>query len=87
MRGDAVIVTGVVTGDAPQHTDLIAVKKKTQLPVYLGSGVTAANLEQSIADADGFIVGSEFKRGGHWAETVDARRVVRFMAVHRKLKA
>ncbi len=87
MRGDAVIVTGVVTGDAPQYADLIAVKEKTRLPVYLGSGVTAANVEQFFADADGFIIGSEFKRGGHWAETVDAKRVERFMAAHRRLKA
>lgn len=86
MRGDAVIVTGAVTGDAPQETDLLAVKNKTRLPVYLGSGVTAANLETFFMDADGFIVGSEFKRGGRWAEPVDAKRVERFMAAHRKLK-
>lgn len=87
MRGEAVIVTGMVTGDAPQQSDLLAVKKKTSLPVYLGSGVTAANLETFFTDADGFIVGSEFKRGGHWSEPVDARRVDRFMAAHRKLKS
>ena len=86
MRGDAVIVTGAVTGDAPKPADLLAVKKKTRLPVYLGSGVTAANLEQFFPAADGFIVGSEFKRGGHWAEAVDPKRVARFMAAHRKLK-
>ena len=28
MRGDAVIVTGAVTGDAPQETDLLAVTKR-----------------------------------------------------------
>ncbi|HTL71788.1 MAG TPA: BtpA/SgcQ family protein [bacterium] len=86
MRGDAVIVTGLVTGDAPQAADVIAVKQKTRLPVYLGSGVTAANLEQFFPAADGFIVGSEFKRGGHWANGVDAKRVERFMAAYRKLK-
>jgi len=79
-------VTGLVTGDAPQAADVIAVKQKTRLPVYLGSGVTAANLEQFFPAADGFIVGSEFKRGGHWANGVDAKRVERFMAAYRKLK-
>lgn len=86
MRGDAVIVTGLITGDAPQAADVLAVKKKTHLPVILGSGVTAANLEQFFPAADGFIVGSEFKKGGHWANTVDAKRVERFMAAHRRLK-
>lgn len=85
MRGDAVIVTGAVTGDAPQGADVLAVKAKTRLPVYLGSGVTAANLKSFYAAADGFIVGSEFKQNGHWAGAVDARRAEKFMAAHRKL--
>lgn len=85
MRGDAVIVTGAVTGDAPQTTDVRAVKKKTHLPVFLGSGVTTANLNSFSAAADGFIVGSEFKQGGHWAGAVDAKRVEKFMAAHAKL--
>ena len=84
MRGDAVIVTGSVTGDAPRRKDLLAVKRKTRLPVYLGSGVTAANLKSFFA-ADGFIVGSEFKQDGHWSRAVDAKRVERFMAAHRRL--
>ena len=85
MRGDAVIVTGAVTGDAPKPADVLAVKKKTRLPVYLGSGVTAANLKTYFAAADGFIVGSEFKHGGHWSRAVDAARVERFMAAHARL--
>ena len=85
MRGDAVIVTGAVTGDAPQRADVLAVKKKTHLPVYLGSGVTAANLKQFYAAADGFIVGSEFKQGGHWSRAVDPERVAKFLATHAKL--
>jgi membrane complex biogenesis BtpA family protein len=66
MRGDAVIVTGTVTGAAPQRTDVLAVKRQTRLPVYLGSGVTAKNLKNFFGAADGFIVGSEFKQDGHW---------------------
>ena len=85
MRGDAVIVTGTVTGDAPQRADVLAVKRQTQLPVYLGSGVTAANLKQFYAAADGFIVGSEFKQGGHWSGAVDPLRVERFLAAYAKL--
>ena len=85
MRGDAVIVTGTVTGDAPQRADVLAVKKKTRLPVYLGSGVTAKNLKSFFGAADGFIVGSEFKTGGHWSRAVEAKRVEQFMASHAKL--
>ena len=81
MRGDAVIVTGAVTGDAPRPDEVREVKQATRLPVYLGSGVTAANVREFRAMADGFIVGSEFKVGGHWSGAVDAKRVRRFMAV------
>jgi membrane complex biogenesis BtpA family protein len=79
MRGDAVIVTGTVTGDAPKAEDVAEVKRSTRLPVLLGSGVTAANIGSFRAQADGFIVGSEFKRGGHWTGPVDPKRVERFM--------
>jgi predicted TIM-barrel enzyme len=85
MRGDAVIVTGTVTGAAPQRTDVLAVKRQTRLPVYLGSGVTAKNLKLFFNAADGFIVGSEFKQDGHWLRAVDAKRVAQFMAAHARL--
>ena len=87
MRGDAVIVTGAVTGDAPQPADVGEVKHATRLPVYLGSGVTAANVGEFFAEADGFIVGSEFKTGGHWSGAVDAKRVRRFMTAVAKQAA
>ena len=85
LRGDAVIVTGTATGRAPTRSDALAVKRATKLPVYLGSGVTAANLKTFFAAADGFIIGSEFKAGGHWARAVDAQRVEKFMTVHARL--
>ena len=65
--------------------DLLEVKRKTQLPVYLGSGVTTANLKQFFAAADGFIIGSEFKAGGHWSKAVDPGRVAGFMKAHDRL--
>ncbi len=80
MRGDAVIVTGAVTGDAPRPDDVREVKGATRLPVLLGSGVTAANVAGFMTEADGFIVGSEFKAAGNWSGAVDPRRVRRFMA-------
>jgi membrane complex biogenesis BtpA family protein len=85
MRGDAVIVTGSVTGDAPRRAELDEVKQKTRLPVYLGSGITRENLADFFAVADGFIVGSHFKADGHWARAIDAGRVEKFMKVHRTL--
>lgn len=84
---DGVIVTGAATGRAADPDDLRALHPGAALPVWVGSGVTAANLDQYWALADGFIVGSEFKRGGSWANAVDEARVRRFMAVVNRLRA
>ncbi|HUJ70652.1 MAG TPA: BtpA/SgcQ family protein [Verrucomicrobiae bacterium] len=85
MRGDAVIITGSVTGDPPALADVRAAREHCRLPIYLGSGVTAQNLAKYHALADGFIVGSHFKVDGVWSKTVDANRVGRFMRVHARL--
>lgn len=57
------------------------VREAVSLPVVIGSGVTVDNLHESRAmlHANGCIVGSHFKHGGHWQNNVDFERVKRFM--------
>jgi membrane complex biogenesis BtpA family protein len=86
MRGDAVIVTGSVTGRPPQLADVKEVKEHSDLPVILGSGIDAENIADFYESADGFIVGSYFKRDGHWESMVDPARVKRFMESVNKLR-
>ena len=85
MRGDAVIVTGSFTGDAASIHELEDVKKAVTLPVLLGSGVRAENLGDFYPLADGFIVGSDFKKDGNWEKEPDAARIRSFMKRHRQL--
>ena len=85
MRGDAVIITGTVTGDPPSPPDIRDAKKHCRIPVYLGSGVTGQNLVKYYGVSDGFIIGSHFKVDGLWSNTVDPKRVAQFMAVHARL--
>jgi len=87
MKGDAVIVTGAVTGDPCRLEDVEEARAHTRLPVLLGSGVTVDNLPRFFALADGFIIGTHFKRDGHWANTVDPRRVDTFMQALTKRRA
>lgn len=87
MRGDAVIITGSVTGDPPRIEDVREAKAHGRLPVMLGSGVTPENLAGFYPEADGFIVGSYFKVDGYWANTVDPGRVAAFMAQARRLRS
>jgi predicted TIM-barrel enzyme len=79
MRGDAVIVTGSVTGEAPNIADVQEAKSHCRLPALLGSGVDANNIADFYQAADGFIIGSFFKVDGHWANPVEAERVRRLM--------
>jgi membrane complex biogenesis BtpA family protein len=84
MRGDAVIITGDVTGAPPKIEDVREAKAHCRLPVLLGSGVTPENLGAFYAEADGFIVGSYFKVDGYWMNTVDPQRAARFMDAARQ---
>jgi membrane complex biogenesis BtpA family protein len=86
MRGDAVIVSGSVTGEPPRAADVREAKSRCRLPVLLGSGVTPENVAEFFDDADGFIVGSYFKVGGLWSNTVERGRVERLTEAVRHLR-
>jgi len=87
MRADAVIVTGSATGEEASEADIDAVKRRCRLPLFIGSGVSADNLATFARLADGFIVGSYFKKDGRWSESVDPRRVEQLMAQHARCSA
>ena len=73
---DALIVSGVGTGQAADIADVERVRRacpKTKL--LLGSGVNAANVQNYLRFADGVIVGSSLKREGRLANPVDPKRV------------
>jgi len=55
---DGVIVTSQFTGLHPDQNDLIKAKSATKLPVLIGSGMTAENIQDYMPLADGLIVGS-----------------------------
>lgn len=73
---DALIVSGVGTGQAANLADVERVRRacpKTKL--LLGSGVNAANVKNYLRFADGVIVGSSLKCDGKLANPVDPKRV------------
>jgi len=81
---DALIVSGRMTGDAP---DVEKVREAKRLagdrPVLLGSGTTEANIASFMQVADGAIVGSSIKEDGEIANPVDPKRVRRFVEAAR----
>src|SRR5215207_4191582 len=76
---DGVIVTSQFTGRNPDKDDLIEAKRATKLPVLIGSGMTPENIQEYMPLADGFIVGSCFRKGGKFLETLEPERLSTFM--------
>jgi len=61
---DAVIVTGKWTGDAPDETAVVELKKNIRnFPIILGSGIRADNAKALLQKADGVIVSTSLKKG------------------------
>ncbi|MEO1450883.1 MAG: BtpA/SgcQ family protein [Bacteroidota bacterium] len=79
FRSDGIIITGGSTGYPADLTALHALQGEVNIPLLVGSGMTADNVMEYLPLADGFIVGSWFKQGGHWASPLDAERIQTFM--------
>jgi membrane complex biogenesis BtpA family protein len=79
FMADGVIVTSQFTGINPDKSDLIKAKSVTKLPVLIGSGMTAANIQEYLPLADGFIVGSCFRKDGKFLELLEPERLNKFM--------
>ena len=76
---DCLIITGSSTGAEANIEDIYAARNNTELPVFVGSGITSGNVEKYYNNCDGLIVGSHFKKGGYWANKVDFGIVKNFM--------
>jgi hypothetical protein len=77
---DAVLVSGTITGEAPEMSDLEAVKRVLPAtPVLANTGVRHATVADVLAVADGVIVGSALKVDGDTWAAVDPERARDFM--------
>lgn len=83
---DGIIVTGARTTEPPDLRELRSVKEAAQVPVIIGSGMTAENIQTYYAAADGFIVGSTFRRDGRFLGELEPKRLAAFMEVFRRLR-
>lgn len=83
---DGLIVTGTATGLEASPEDVASVVGAADLPVLVGSGLTAANISRFTA-AHGFIVGSSMKESGRWDRHLDRDRVEAMVRAFRALPA
>ncbi len=81
---DAIIISGLATGDAPDLKDVTIAKAAAQgTPVFIGSGTHWENVRSYLGVADGVIVSSSLKRNGHREHAIDPNRVSRLVEVAR----
>jgi predicted TIM-barrel enzyme len=72
---NALIVTGPATGAPASMDDLSTVKAAVpDVPVFIGSGVTADTVRAVLERADGIIVGSSIMESGEAGGAVDPAR-------------
>lgn len=77
---DALIVSGRMTGDAPDLGKVREAKAQAgDRPLLIGSGADERNIGAFMQVADGVIVGSSIKAGGRCENAVDLERVRRFV--------
>jgi predicted TIM-barrel enzyme len=76
---DAIIVSGELTGSETKAEDVEVVRANTSLPLLIGSGATPENIHKIFGKADGFIVGSYFKKESKGNNFVEEQRVRGFV--------
>jgi len=80
---DALIISGAETGASADPRRLALLRTALpDTPLLIGSGLTAENAD-SFAEADGAIVGTSIKRGGHVDQPVDPARVAALVRAFR----
>jgi membrane complex biogenesis BtpA family protein len=84
---DIVCVSGAITGQAVDQSELEAVKEALpDTPVFANTGVNLDNVERTLAVADGCVIGTHFKIDGNTWKPVDQARASRFMDKVRGLR-
>ncbi len=80
---DGIIVTGARTTEPPDPGELRRVREAAHVPVVIGSGMTPENIANYLQIADGFIVGSTFRRNGDFLLELDPARLEKFTKAFR----
>lgn len=84
---DAVLVSGAITGEAAEMSDLMAVKAALpDTPVLANTGVRHDTVAEVLRVADGCVVGSSLKVDGNTWNPVDPERAAEFMRIARRAR-
>jgi len=79
MNPDAMLVFGLTAGRPIDDSLISRAKKVTDTPVFASNGVKAATVANTLAIADGCVVGTSLKYNGSFYDAVDEERVRELM--------
>lgn len=83
----SLIATGFCTGDPTKVEEVLEVKKGSDLPVLVGSGIDASNCQELLKVADGAILGVSVKIPNLMSGKTDVAKLKEFMERVRELRA
>jgi membrane complex biogenesis BtpA family protein len=84
---DAILVSGPITGQPVDRSDLRSVREAVQsVPVLANTGVNIDNVREILSISDGVVIGTHFKVDGETWNPVDGARVKRFMDAVARLR-
>lgn len=83
---DILIATGKRTGDPANVQEIQKIKYGHDLPILVGSGMTAENASEILPHINGVIVGSSIKKDCVWWNPVDPERTKIFVDAIEKLR-
>lgn len=86
FNADVVIATGTRTGHQTSVEEIQEIKKGSNLPTIVGSGLTAENAKEILTVADGAIVGVSLKDSGNMSGNTDINKVKHLMDIVGKLR-
>jgi membrane complex biogenesis BtpA family protein len=83
---DVICVSGPMTGEGVDHSELARVKEVVDVPVFANTGVRIDTVEEILKVADGCVIGTHLKIDGNTWNPVDRTRVERFIEKVRSLR-
>ena len=83
---NAIIVTGATTGRPVESSLLSNLRKHVDVPLVIGSGVTAQTAPELAKEADAFIVGTSLKEDGDIRNPVSPEKVRELMAALQEVR-
>ena len=86
FNADVAIATGTRTGHKTSVEEIQQIKKGSNLPTIVGSGLTSENAKEILTVADGAIVGVSLKDSGNMSGNTDINKVKHLMDIVGKLR-